>query len=61
MSKLDLKPNQIVVIRAFDDVPEHRFRVTDVWPGTIGGVALEGPLKGTYGEPCFGQIKEIAK
>ena len=58
-----LKEGSIVVIKEFDDIAEHRFRVTDVWPDKVvfGGVALEGALKGCYGEPCYEQIKEIVK
>lgn len=59
MSKSALREGSIVRIKAFDDVPEHRFRITDVWEDVFGGVALEGPLKACYGEPCYGQIKEI--
>ncbi|PRY69324.1 hypothetical protein CLV76_1548, partial [Marivita geojedonensis] len=52
MTKLDLKEDDIVVIRAFEDEwPEHLFRVTDVWEDCVGGVSLTGPLKDEYGEP----------
>jgi len=61
MSKAIIKEGTIVEIRAFDDVPRHRFRVTDVWKDKVvfGGVALEGPLKGCYGEPCYKQIERV--
>jgi hypothetical protein len=41
----------IVVIAAFDDIPEHRFQVEAVFDDHITGVALSGPLQGCYGEP----------
>ena len=44
-------PGSIVVIAAFDDVPEHRFLVEAVYEDCITGVALTGPLAGEYGEP----------
>ena len=54
-----IRPGTIVVIAAFDDVPEHRFRVTDVFEDCVGGFALEGPFKGEYGEPDREMIKAI--
>jgi hypothetical protein len=39
------------VIRAFDDIPEHRFRIAYVFDGCYGGHSLDGPLAGEYGEP----------
>jgi hypothetical protein len=46
-----MKPGDVVVIGAFDDVPEHWFQVEDVLDDCITGVALTGPLQGEYGEP----------
>jgi hypothetical protein len=40
-----------VVIRAFEDVPSHAFLVHSVEEDCITGVALSGPLSGSYGEP----------
>lgn len=54
-----LREGSVVVIRAFDDVPEHRFVVTDVHEDCVGGLALDGPLKGEYGEPPFNLIKSV--
>ena len=48
---MDLEPNSIMVIRAFDDVPEHLFRVSEVLEDCVTGYALTGPLAGLYGEP----------
>ncbi|WP_168733194.1 hypothetical protein [Thalassobius vesicularis] len=41
----------IVTIRAFDDVPEHRFEVLEVHEDCVTGFALTGPFAGEYGEP----------
>ena len=60
MTKLDLREDDIVVIRAFEDEwPEHLFRVTDVWEDCVGGVSLDGPLKDEYGEPDYDLILRV--
>ena len=60
MAKLDLKEDDIVVIRAFEDEwPEHLFRVTDVWEDCVGGISLTGPLKDEYGEPDYDLILRV--
>lgn len=60
MTKLDLKEDDIVVIRAFEDEwPEHLFLVTDVWEDCVGGVSLTGPLKDEYGEPDYDLILRV--
>lgn len=41
-----MEPGDVVLIRAFDDVPEHWFRVDEVYEDCITGVALTGPLQG---------------
>ena len=48
---LPLTPGCIVLIAAFDDVPEHTFRVEEVFEDCVTGTALTGPLAGEYGEP----------
>jgi hypothetical protein len=48
---LPLTPGCIVVIATFDDVPEHTFRVEEVFEDCVTGIALTGPLAGEYGEP----------
>jgi hypothetical protein len=53
----DLKPDAVVVIRAFDDVPEHLFRIETVEEDRLTGVALTGPFAGAYGEPPLDLIK----
>ena len=46
-----IRPGDVVTILAFDDVPEHLFRVDEVHDDCVTGVALTGPLTGEYGEP----------
>jgi hypothetical protein len=46
----------VVLIKAFDDIPQHRFWVTDVCEDCVGGYSLEGPLEGAYGEPDYDLI-----
>ena len=59
MNPDDVKPGTIVVILAFDDVPEHRFRVDEVHEDFVTGTALSGPLEGEYGEPPLHLIKGL--
>lgn len=47
----------IVLIAAFDDIPEHEFRITEVYKDCVGGFALTGPLAGAYGEPALELIQ----
>ena len=56
---VELTENTIVVIRAFDDIPEHLFRVSDVYEDCVGGYSLTGPLAGEYGEPPFDLILKV--
>ncbi|TMM49132.1 hypothetical protein [Sulfitobacter sabulilitoris] len=55
----DLKEGTVVVIHAFDDVPEHLFRVSEVHDDCITGHALTGPLAGEYGEPPLDLIVRV--
>lgn len=48
-----------VLIRAFDDLPEHIFEVFEVHDDCISGIAITGPLAGEYGEPDFDLILRI--
>lgn len=57
MQQPPIKPGDVVVIRAFDDVPEHTFLVHSVEEDCITGVALSGPLIGSYGEPALEMIE----
>ena len=49
----------IVVIREFDDIPEHLFEVHEIFEDHITGIALSGPLRGCYGEPDLELILEV--
>ncbi len=51
MTDWHLKEDDIVVLRPLDDIPEHLFKVLDVYEDCITGYAITGPLKGVYGEP----------
>ena len=56
---LPLTPGCIVLIAAFDDVPEHTFRVEEVFEDCVTGTALTGPLVGEYGEPDIELILRV--
>lgn len=49
----------VVVLSAFDDVPEHLFEIHSVEDDCVTGVAISGPLKGEYGEPAHAMINAI--
>ena len=54
-----MAPGDVVLIRAFDDVPEHLFRVEEVYEDCIGGTALSGPFQGEYGEPELSMVIRV--
>ena len=54
-----MAPGDVVLIRAFDDVPEHLFRVEEVYEDCISGLALTGPLQGEYGEPELSMVIRV--
>ena len=54
-----MKPGDVVLIAAFDDVPEHWFRVDEVFEDCVTGVAVTGPLAGEYGEPDRSMIVRV--
>ena len=56
----DLKEGDVVVIRAFDDLPEHLFLVDEAYEDCVGGYSITGPLVGVYGEPGFDLILKLA-
>ncbi|NIZ63493.1 hypothetical protein DL239_21280 [Sedimentitalea sp. CY04] len=56
---LQLACGQHVVIAAFDDIPEHEFKITEVFDDCVGGYSLTGPLAGEYGEPDFEMILRV--
>ncbi|SMP28246.1 hypothetical protein SAMN06265373_1066 [Shimia sagamensis] len=53
------QPDDIVVIRATEDWPEHLFRVDFVFNDCIGGYSVTGPLTGEYGEPDFDLVLRV--
>ena len=55
----DLHPGCVVLIAAFDDIPEHQFQVDEVFDDLVTGIALTGPLAGEYGEPELGMIVQV--
>ena len=59
MTLRDITEGSIVVIAAFDDIPEHQFEVQDVYDDCITGMALTGPLAGSYGEPSLEMVLRI--
>ena len=59
MTCLKIRPGDIVVIKGFDDIPEHRFRVAEVYEDLVTGTALTGPLAGEYGEPEIERITAV--
>ena len=59
MEKLNLTSGCIVMIAAFNDIPEHSFLVDDVYDDCITGVAQSGPLAGEYGEPDLALIVRV--
>ncbi|WP_406645693.1 hypothetical protein QEZ52_17145 [Aliisedimentitalea scapharcae] len=55
----DLQPDDIVVIRASEDWPEHLFRVSEVYDDCVGGYSITGPFEGEYGEPDIDLILRV--
>ena len=56
MEKPNPIPGCIVLIAAFDDIPEHSFLV---YEDCITGVAQSGPLDGEYGEPDLALLIKV--
>ena len=54
-----IQPGDVVIIGAFDDIPEHRFLVDEVHDDCVTGTALSGPLSGCYGEPELEMILKV--
>ena len=40
-----------MLIAGFDDIPEHEFRIEEIYVEFVTGMALSGPFAGEYGEP----------
>ena len=47
----NITPGMRVLIRAFDDVPEHVFEVHTIEDGYVTGMAVTGPFARECGEP----------
>lgn len=56
---MKLQPGDVVVIGAFDEVPEHQFLIEDVLDDCVTGVALTGLLEGEYGEHEIAMIVRV--
>ena len=56
-----LHKGTVVIVAAFDEIPEHQFVIDTVEKDCVTGFALTGPLAGSYGEPPLDLIKAIAK
>ncbi len=54
-----MRAGSIVVVAAFDEVPEHLFLIEEVFEDFVAGVALTGPLAGAYGEPEFALLRPL--
>ena len=54
-----VRPGSIVVVAAFDEVPEHLFLIDEVFEDFVAGVALTGPLAGSYGEPELALVRPL--
>jgi hypothetical protein len=54
-----MRAGDVVVIAAFDEVPEHLFRIDEVLDDCVTGVALSGPLAGEYGEPELSMVLRV--
>lgn len=54
-----MTPGSIVLVAAFDEVPEHLFLIDEVFEDFVAGVALTGPLAGAYGEPDRSQLRPL--
>ena len=59
MRQLGLRSGCIVLIEGFDDIPEHKFRIDEVYEEFVTGMALSGPFAGEYGEPDIEMIVKL--
>ena len=59
MTDLTLTPGCTVLLAGFDDIPEHSFRVEEVFEDLVTGTALTGPLAGEYGEPDIALVLRV--
>jgi hypothetical protein len=54
-----VRAGDVVIVAAFDEVPDHEFLVQEVFEDCVTGVALTGPLAGEYGEPEIEMIVRV--
>jgi len=54
-----MQPGDVVVVAAFDEVPEHLFQIEEVLDDCVTGIAVTGPLAGEYGEPELAMILRV--
>jgi len=59
LDKTKLVPGNIVVIKEQDDVPAHYFELHEVFEDLVGGLAMDGPYMGAYGQPEIEQISHV--
>ena len=59
MGQLDIRPGCIVLIEGFDEIPEHEFRIEEIYEEFVTGMALSGPFAGEYGEPDIEMIVKL--
>ncbi len=59
MNTLNLKEDDVVVIRAGEDWPEHLFRISEIYDDCATGYSISGPLEGAYGEPPYELILRV--
>ena len=59
MRQLDIKPGCIVLIEGFVDIPEHEFRIEEIYEEFVTGMALSSPFVGEYGEPDIEMIVKL--
>ena len=48
-----------MLIEGFDDIPEHEFRIEQIYEEFVTGMALYGPFAGEYGEPDIEMIVKL--
>ncbi len=54
MGQLDIRPGCIVLIAGFDDIPEHKFLIEEIYEGVRYRYGSLGPFAGGHGEPDKG-------
>lgn len=54
-----MQPGDVVIISAFNDLPEHLFQIERVLEDHVTGIALTGPPAGAYGEPELSMILRV--